>query len=322
MVTRSSSSAIGRSGRRGARGPASRPSRSFGRAGRRGRGREARPQPADRRRAAPARRPQASEADRRRSGTTIPRRRPVCSRPSPRRRGRGSPEGVRGLWLPGSPADRSAGLVSGSRAERGRSGRRRGPRRARAKVKVSRGSPCPAAAVVRQAIPSIPEATTSASGSTSTRTGGSSSARPRERPSSKGQRVVVEGDQGLEYAAGHDAPPDDREAVPAARGPAAGPGRRTTSDLATYQAKVDRETRFFADTRELASEKRLPLKLVRAEESFDARKYTVYYTSETRIDYRQARRGPRGEVPDPHRDAAGRAPRRDQDAGRPRARAA
>jgi cell fate regulator YaaT (PSP1 superfamily) len=29
------------------------------------------------------------------------------------------------------------------------------------------------------------------------------------------------------------------------------------------------------------------LKLIRTEESFDGRKYTVYYTSETRIDYRK-----------------------------------
>jgi cell fate regulator YaaT (PSP1 superfamily) len=50
---------------------------------------------------------------------------------------------------------------------------------------------------------------------------------------------------------------------------------------------VAREMRFLEDTQELATEKRLPLKLVRTEESFDGRKYTIYYTSETRIDYRK-----------------------------------
>jgi cell fate regulator YaaT (PSP1 superfamily) len=103
---------------------------------------------------------------------------------------------------------------------------------------------------------------------------------------SKGQRVVVEGEQGLEYAQVTTLHPmivkqcQLREARRLVR-PA------TDADTASYDAKVERETRFFADTRELASEKHLPMKLVRAEESFDARKYTVYYTSESRIDYRR-----------------------------------
>jgi cell fate regulator YaaT (PSP1 superfamily) len=59
------------------------------------------------------------------------------------------------------------------------------------------------------------------------------------------------------------------------------------ADQATYQAKLEREKRFFADTRRLASEKSLGLKLIRTEETFDGRKVTVYYTSETRIDYRR-----------------------------------
>ena len=102
----------------------------------------------------------------------------------------------------------------------------------------------------------------------------------------KGQRVIVEGDQGLEYGQVTTLHPmivkqcQLREARRLVR-PA------NDADTASYEAKVERETRFFADTRELASEKRLPMKLVRAEESFDARKYTVYYTSETRIDYRK-----------------------------------
>ena len=48
-----------------------------------------------------------------------------------------------------------------------------------------------------------------------------------------------------------------------------------------------RESRFLQDTQALASEKRLAAKIIRAEETFDGRKVTVYYTSETRIDYRK-----------------------------------
>jgi cell fate regulator YaaT (PSP1 superfamily) len=59
------------------------------------------------------------------------------------------------------------------------------------------------------------------------------------------------------------------------------------TDLASYEAKRGREEHFFEDTRRLAAEKRLPLKLIRTEESFDGRKYLVYYTSESRIDYRK-----------------------------------
>jgi len=102
----------------------------------------------------------------------------------------------------------------------------------------------------------------------------------------KGQRVVVEGDQGMEYAQVVTLRPliykqcqlrDARRLVRAA----------TDVDQASYDAKVGREIRFFADVADLAAEKRLPLKLIRTEESFDGRKYTVYYTSETRIDYRK-----------------------------------
>ncbi len=102
----------------------------------------------------------------------------------------------------------------------------------------------------------------------------------------KGQRVIVEGDQGLEYGQVSTLHPlivkqcQLREARRLVR-------VANDADLTNYQGKVDRETRFYTDTRELASEKRLPLKIVRAEESFDARKYTVFYTSETRVDLRK-----------------------------------
>jgi cell fate regulator YaaT (PSP1 superfamily) len=103
---------------------------------------------------------------------------------------------------------------------------------------------------------------------------------------SRGQRVIVEGDAGMEYAQVTNMRPmilkqcqlrDARRVVRVA----------TESDLAGYEAKATRERRFLDDTRILASEKRLTMKLVRAEETFDGRKVTLYYTSETRIDYRK-----------------------------------
>lgn len=102
----------------------------------------------------------------------------------------------------------------------------------------------------------------------------------------KGQRVVVEGEYGLEYAEVFTLHPmivkqcQLREARRLVR-------VSTASDQATYESKLGREGKFFADVHELASEKKLPVKFIRTEESFDGRKYTVYYTSETRIDYRK-----------------------------------
>jgi cell fate regulator YaaT (PSP1 superfamily) len=102
----------------------------------------------------------------------------------------------------------------------------------------------------------------------------------------KGQRVVVEGEAGFEYAQVTNLRPmilkqcqlrDARRLVRIAN----------EADHATYQAKLEREKRFFADTRRLAAEKNLALKLIRTEETFDGRKVTVYYTSETRVDYRK-----------------------------------
>jgi cell fate regulator YaaT (PSP1 superfamily) len=103
---------------------------------------------------------------------------------------------------------------------------------------------------------------------------------------SRGQRVIVEGDSGMEYAQVTNLRPmilkqcqlrDSRRVVRV----------ETEADTAGYEAKVARETQFLDDTRALAAEKRLTMKLVRAEETFDGRKVTLYYTSETRIDYRK-----------------------------------
>jgi cell fate regulator YaaT (PSP1 superfamily) len=105
------------------------------------------------------------------------------------------------------------------------------------------------------------------------------------QPVLKGQRVVVEGEGGFEYGQIVTLHPmivkqcqlrDARRLVRLA----------TEGDQAGYDAKLGREIRFFLDAQDLAAEKRLGIKLIRAEESFDGRKVTLYYTSEARIDYR------------------------------------
>lgn len=100
------------------------------------------------------------------------------------------------------------------------------------------------------------------------------------------QRVIVEGDGGFEYAQVVTLHPmivkqcqlrDARRLVRVVN----------ETDQANYDSKLARELRFFMDVQGLAAEKRLSMKLIRAEESFDGRKLTLYYTSETRIDYRR-----------------------------------
>jgi cell fate regulator YaaT (PSP1 superfamily) len=102
----------------------------------------------------------------------------------------------------------------------------------------------------------------------------------------KGERVIVEGEAGLEFAQVMTLNPmilkqcqlrDARRLVRVAG----------EADRAAYDAKVGRELRFLMDAQQSAAEKRLAIKLVRAEESFDGRKLTLHYTSETRIDYRK-----------------------------------
>ena len=103
---------------------------------------------------------------------------------------------------------------------------------------------------------------------------------------SKGERVIVEGDGGLEYAQVMTLQPmivkqcqlkDARRLVRVAN----------DGDHSAWESKVGRELRLLMDAQDLAAERRLGIKLVRAEESFDGRKVTIYYTSETRIDYRK-----------------------------------
>ena len=103
---------------------------------------------------------------------------------------------------------------------------------------------------------------------------------------SRKQRVIVEGDSGFEYAEVTNLRPmilkqcqlrESRRLVRVATG----------TDLSAYQSKVERESRFLSDARRMAGEKRMTMKLIRAEEAFDGRKVTVYYTSEARVDYRK-----------------------------------
>jgi cell fate regulator YaaT (PSP1 superfamily) len=102
----------------------------------------------------------------------------------------------------------------------------------------------------------------------------------------KGQRLVVEGEHGMEYAQVVTLHPlilkqcQLREARRLVR-------VSTPGDEASLESKLARERAFLRDVQELSAEKKLLMKLVRVEESYDARKYTVYYTSEARIDYRK-----------------------------------
>ncbi len=102
----------------------------------------------------------------------------------------------------------------------------------------------------------------------------------------KGLRVIVEGDGGMEYAEVTTLRPmivkqcqlrDARRLVRVA----------SDADHESYDAKLAREQRLYRDTLQMVAEKHLSLKLIRVEESFDGRKYSIYYTSETRIDYRK-----------------------------------
>src|SRR6476660_9800662 len=79
----------------------------------------------------------------------------------------------------------------------------------------------------------------------------------------KGQRVVVEGEHGLEYA----------QVI-------------TLHPMIVKQCQL-REARRFVQVSTSSDQATYDSKLSRTEESFDGRKYTVYYTSETRIDYRK-----------------------------------
>jgi cell fate regulator YaaT (PSP1 superfamily) len=59
------------------------------------------------------------------------------------------------------------------------------------------------------------------------------------------------------------------------------------ADLQSHRNKIDREKKIFDFVKDRSGALALPLKLIRAQLSFDGRKLSVYYTSESRIDYRQ-----------------------------------
>lgn len=64
---------------------------------------------------------------------------------------------------------------------------------------------------------------------------------------------------------------------------------RTASeaDLESHRQKTEREKRIYDFIRDRAQALALEMKLVRSQLSYDGRKLSVYYTSESRIDYRQ-----------------------------------
>lgn len=59
------------------------------------------------------------------------------------------------------------------------------------------------------------------------------------------------------------------------------------NDLAVHQHKVEREKKIYGFIRDRARVQQLDMKVVRAQLSYDGRKLSVYYTAETRVDYRQ-----------------------------------
>jgi len=61
----------------------------------------------------------------------------------------------------------------------------------------------------------------------------------------------------------------------------------TETDLDSHRHKIDREKKIYDFIKERAAALALQMKLIRSQLSYDGRKLSVYYTSETRIDYRQ-----------------------------------
>ena len=61
----------------------------------------------------------------------------------------------------------------------------------------------------------------------------------------------------------------------------------TEADREARRHKVEREKKIFQFIRDRARDFQLEMKLVRTQLSYDGRKLTVFYTSESRIDYRQ-----------------------------------
>jgi len=59
------------------------------------------------------------------------------------------------------------------------------------------------------------------------------------------------------------------------------------ADLESHRHKLERESKIFEFIRERAAALALDMKLVRSQLSYDGRKLSLFYTSETRVDYRQ-----------------------------------
>ncbi len=63
--------------------------------------------------------------------------------------------------------------------------------------------------------------------------------------------------------------------------------RATLQDTETFRRKVVREKEALTHCKERVDERKLPMKLVTADQSLDGKKVTFYFTSEGRVDFRE-----------------------------------
>lgn len=110
---------------------------------------------------------------------------------------------------------------------------------------------------------------------------------PREKPRPQEPEVEVEIEIDIDDV---DAPKAPEQSQPAA------PGQRqfrkvlraaTEDDISRHEKNSKREAEAFAVAQEMIGERELPMKLIRAEYSFDAARVTFYFFSENRVDFRE-----------------------------------
>ena len=101
-----------------------------------------------------------------------------------------------------------------------------------------------------------------------------------------GERIVVEAEGGTEI--GEVAQPSTRARKMCAIGCMKKALRLATADdLAFYERRAAQEAEARAYCRERMRERRLPMKLVRVEQSMEARKVVFFFTAEGRVDFRE-----------------------------------
>jgi cell fate regulator YaaT (PSP1 superfamily) len=101
----------------------------------------------------------------------------------------------------------------------------------------------------------------------------------------QGERVVVEGERGIEI--GEVAQPTTRARKMCSIGCMKSVLRLATQeDLQAHEERARQETEARDFCRERIRERRLPMKLVRAEETADTRKITFFFTADGRVDFR------------------------------------